>query len=191
MAPGSESVEAAERRVIDVIGQLMEFWGFKAVMGRLWTVLYLSPVPLSAAELAERLSLSSGSISMALADLQKWGVVRKAWRPGERQGFYEPETSIWKMISRVFRERELVQVREASAAFDAALKAITAAEKGRPPVEEKRRLKFVEGRLRALLALARMGETLLTLLVSGAPIDPQPLKALFEERDKDKGRAKD
>ena len=179
-----EATEAAERRVTEVIGQLMEFWGFKAVMGRLWTVLYLSPEPLSAAELGERLAVSTGAVSMALTDLQKWGVVRKAWRPGERRDYYEPETSIWKMVSRVFRERELVFVREASAAFEAALKQIAQSKKG-AGTDEKKRLRFIEGRLKSLLALARLGEGLIGMLVSGAPVDPQPLKALFDSGSKE------
>ena len=53
-----DDIRAAELRVAEVIGGLMEFWGFKAVMGRLWTILYLSPEPLSAAELGERLQRS-------------------------------------------------------------------------------------------------------------------------------------
>jgi DNA-binding transcriptional regulator GbsR (MarR family) len=178
----ANAIETAELRIAEVIGGLMEFWGFKAVMGRLWTVLYLSPEPLSAAELGRRLSSSTGAISMALSDLQKWGVVRKAWRPGERRDYYEPETSIWKMVSRVLRERELQRVREAIDAFESALKLIGQA-RTRAGTEEKRRLKFVEGRLTSLLTLSRLGEGLLNMLVSGEPIDPQPLKTLFEPED--------
>lgn len=175
----SEAGELVERRVVDLIGRLMEFWGFKAVLGRVWAVLYLSPSPLSAAELGERLSVSAGAISMALGELQKWGVVRKAWRPGERRDYYEPETRIWKMVSRVLRERELTLVTEVIATFESALKQ-TAQARGRATPEEKRRLRFVERRLQTLLTLARVGEGLLNLLASGEPIDPQPLKRLFE-----------
>lgn len=171
-----------ERRVAEMIGGLMEFWGFKAVHGRMWTVLYLSPEPLSAAELGDRLALSTGAVSMALADLQKWGVVKKAWRPGERRDYYEPETSIWKMISRVFRERELTYVREAIAAFEAALKTI-AQQRSKVSAEDKRLLKFIEGRIQSLLTLSRIGESLLSLLVAGAPIDPKPIKAMFEPEE--------
>jgi HTH-type transcriptional regulator, glycine betaine synthesis regulator len=170
-----ESVETAELRVAEVIGALMEFWGFKAVMGRLWGVLYLSPEPLAAAELCERLQVSTGAVSMALADLQKWGVVKKAWRPGERRDYYEPETSIWKMVSRVFRERELVRIREAIEAFESAVARVREA-RTRAGADEKRRLKFIEGRLDALLALSRVGEGLLSMLLAGAPVDPQPIK---------------
>ena len=180
---GSEADQAlasTERRLAEVIGGLMEFWGFKAAMGRLWTVLYLSPDPLPAAELGERLAMSTGAISMALAELQKWGVVKKAWRPGERRDFYEAETSIWKMVSRVFRERELTFVRDAIAAFEASLKLLSQV-RAKATSDEKRRLKFIEVRLRTLLTLSRIGEGLLNMLVAGAPVDPQPLKSFFEK----------
>jgi HTH-type transcriptional regulator, glycine betaine synthesis regulator len=178
----ADTIETAELRIAEVIGSLMEFWGFKAVMGRLWAILYLSPEPLSAAELGERLAISTGGISMALNDLQKWGVVKKAWRPGERRDFYEPETSIWKMVSRVFRERELAKVREAIDAFESAIKAIAQA-RPRASTEEKKRLKFIEGRLSSLLTLSRIGETLINMLASGEPINPQPIKNLFDRGD--------
>jgi DNA-binding transcriptional regulator GbsR (MarR family) len=158
----------------------MEFWGFKAVMGRIWGILYLAPEPLSAAELSERLALSSGAVSMALADLQKWGVVKKTWRPGERRDYYEPETSIWKMVSRVFRERELGYVREAISAFESGLKHV-AAVRGRATPEQKKRLKFIEGRLDSLLTVARVGEGLLNMLLAGQRVDIDPIKKLFDE----------
>ncbi len=179
----ADAIAAAELRAAEVIGALMEFWGFKRVMGRLWTVLYLSPDPLTAAELGERLSLSSGAISMTLGDLQKWGVVRKTWRPGERRDYYEPETSFWKMVSRVFRERELGQVREAIEAFEQARKQLEQA-RARASAEDKTRLRFVENRLGALLALARIGEGLLLMLLSGEPLSAAPLRSLFSRGEK-------
>jgi DNA-binding transcriptional regulator GbsR (MarR family) len=177
-----DPIETAELRIAEVIGGLMEFWGFKAVMGRLWAILYLSPTPLSAPELSERLALSAGSVSMALADLQSWGVVKKAWRPGERRDYYEPETSIWKMVSRVFRERELGKVREAIDAFNDAIKLVHQA-RTRAGADEKKRLKFIESRLSSLMTLARLGEGLLGMLASGRAIDPQPIKSLFEPEE--------
>ena len=36
----------SEAAVSDVVGRLIEFWGFKRNMGRIWAVLYLSPEPL-------------------------------------------------------------------------------------------------------------------------------------------------
>ena len=180
--PTDDDIRDTELRVAEVIGGLMQFWGFKAVMGRLWTILYLSPEPLSAAELGERLQASTGAVSMALADLQQWGVVKKAWRPGERRDYYEPETSIWKMVTRVFRERELAHVRAAIEAFETSRKQLSKARAG-SDADGKRRIKFADARLAALLTLSRIGEGIILMLAAGQPVNPQPIKSLFHPED--------
>ena len=103
----SESVEReAEMLAADAIGDVIEHWGFRKPLGRAWTVLYLADDALCAAELGERLAMSAGAVSMTLTELQRWGVVRRVWKPGERKEFYEAETDFWKMISRVVHDRE-------------------------------------------------------------------------------------
>lgn len=96
----------AELLAADAVGDVIEHWGFRKVLGRVWTVLYLSGETLSAAEIAERLTMSSGSASTALTELQRWAVVKRVWKPGERREFFEAETDFWKMISKVVSERE-------------------------------------------------------------------------------------
>lgn len=168
----SDAQAAALLKAADVVGGLMEAWGFKRNMGRMWATLYLSPKPLSAAELCEKLSLSTGAVSMTLSDLSKWGVVRKTWVPGERRDYYEPETSIWKMVSGVFRQRELQLIRRAIEAFDEAIEALEPAGKT---------TEFAVERIRGLLSLAKIGENLLSSVLSGKPIDAGPL-AGFEPK---------
>ncbi|RYE93792.1 MAG: hypothetical protein EOO75_03595 [Myxococcales bacterium] len=90
----------------DAIGDVIEYWGFRKALGRLWAVLYLGERPLSAAELGERLQMSSGAVSMALTELQRWAVVKRVWLPGERREFFEAEVDLWKMIAKVISERE-------------------------------------------------------------------------------------
>jgi DNA-binding transcriptional regulator GbsR (MarR family) len=152
----------------------MEFWGFRRNMGRLWCVLYLAREPLSAADLSERLSLSSGAVSMTLSDLSSWGVVKKAWVPGERRDYYEPETDIWKMVSRVFRERELTQIGEAIESFEAALEVLERSRAGADKAEATG-LNFALARIRALKGLAEVAKSLLSAVLSGKPIDILPL----------------
>lgn len=152
-------------RVADAVGGAIEFWGFKRPMGRLWALLYLSQEPLSAQDIGEALSMSAGGVSTVLTELQKWGVVKKAWVPGERREFYEPETSIWKMVSRVFRERELVQIREAIEVFDTALADL-----------RKTRSKFLIERIEGLKQLASIAQMLLEAILDGRKIDPTVLK---------------
>jgi DNA-binding transcriptional regulator GbsR (MarR family) len=169
-------------KVSDTIGALMEFWGFKRAMGRMWAVLYLSPQPASAQELGDTLTMSAGAVSMTLQELVKWGVVKKAWRPGERRDYYEPETDIWKMVSRVFRERELLQIRSAIETFQNAIRDLAGmAKAGRP--EEKKRLKLLSDRVESLLQLARIGEALLGAVLAGQRIDTGPIKSFSEDDD--------
>jgi len=167
-------------KIADAIGALMEFWGFKRAMGRMWAVLYLSPEPLSAQELGESLTMSAGAVSMTLSELVKWGVVKKAWRPGERQGYYEPETDIWKMVSRVFRERELLQIRSAIEIFQNAIREVAQLSRPARP-EEKKRLKYLTDRVESLLQLARIGEALLSAVLAGQRIDPRPIRSFLED----------
>jgi DNA-binding transcriptional regulator GbsR (MarR family) len=97
---------AAELLAADAIGDVIDHWGFRKALGRVWTVLYLEDRPLAAADLSDRLSMSSGAVSMSLTELARWGVVKRVWVPGERREFYEAETDFWKMISKVVSERE-------------------------------------------------------------------------------------
>src|SRR5690242_12639335 len=101
-----EDVHEAELLAADAVGDVMEYWGFRKALGRVWVVLYLAGEPLPAATLCERLAMSTGAASMSLNELQEWGVVRRVWRPGERREFFEAETDFWKMISKVINERE-------------------------------------------------------------------------------------
>lgn len=110
-APNQAEFQEAELLMADAVGEVIEHWGFRKALGRLWTVLYLAGDSLSALELAERLSMSSGAVSMALNELQEWGVVTRVWRPGERREFFSAETDLWKMICKVVSERERFWVR--------------------------------------------------------------------------------
>jgi DNA-binding transcriptional regulator GbsR (MarR family) len=163
-------------RVVDTVGGLMEFWGFRRAMGRMWAMLFLTPQPMSAQELGERLGMSTGAVSMTLAELVKWDVVRKSWVPGDRKDYYEPETSIWKMVSRVFRERELARIRAAIETFQDTLAELGRA---RGSGDEKKRLKFLAERIESLLQLARLGEMLLAAVLDGKKIDITPLMSFL------------
>jgi DNA-binding transcriptional regulator GbsR (MarR family) len=169
MAP---SVDPAVLKVADAVGALIESWGFKRNMGRLWTVLYLEDHPLTAADLIERLGLSTGSVSMLLAELLQWGAIKKAWVVGERREHYEPETSLWKMVSRVFRERELNWIKQARDAFE------EAKAEARPSNDARKKL--IAERIASLTNLASVGANLLESMLEGEAVDSLPLKTMGE-----------
>ena len=166
------TVDPAVFKVADAVGALIEAWGFKRNMGRMWAVLYLEDHPLTAVDLQERLGLSTGAVSMLLAELQQWGAVKKAWVVGERREHYEAETSIWKLVSRVFRERELHWIRTAHEAFDAAGSELA-------PGKNARRA-LIATRVANLTQLAQVGAHLLESMLEGEAVDSLPIKTMGE-----------
>lgn len=107
-----QASDAAIYRACEAIGEMVEVWGFKRVMGMIWAYLYLSARPLSAQEIREGLGISAGLVSMVINDLERWGVVHKCTAPGERREYYEAEPNIWSPIAKVLREREMRQMEE-------------------------------------------------------------------------------
>jgi len=187
VAPKARSLSASEIAVSDVIGRLIEFWGFKRNMGRIWSVLYLSPEPLSAEDLRHLLRLSSGAVSMTLGELSRWGVVRKVWVQGERKDFFIAEVQLWRMISRVFNEREKVEIISAVEAFESALRALDRL--GPVAPELRARAELQKERIRNLLELAKLGQGLLDALLSTAKLDAGPLvRFLLGVKDGDESR---
>ena len=90
---------------------------------------------------------------------------------------HEAETSIWKMVTRVMRERELTLIREAGEAFAHAGELAERQAAGRAKADpERARLGFVHERVAQLGSLAALGERLLEGIVAGEAIDPTPLK---------------
>lgn len=174
MAKEKRTLWPSEAAVSDVVGRLMEFWGFKRNMGRIWAVLYLSNEPLSAEDLRQSLKLSSGAVSMTLSELLRWGVVRKVWVQGERKDFFTAEVQLWRMISRVFNEREKSEIVMAIDAFEEALQEV---QKLRNASDEKTRARaeLQYTRIKQLLELAKLGKKLLDTLVATAKIDAEPL----------------
>jgi DNA-binding transcriptional regulator GbsR (MarR family) len=157
-----------------VVANHNEFLGFMRNMGRIWSVLYLAPEPLSAEDLRQLLKLSSGAVSMTVNDLLRWGVVRKVWVQGERKDFYTAEVQLWRMISRVFNEREKSEIVMAIEAFEEAL-ADVAKQRGSSDPKVRARAELQYERIKQLLELAKLGKRLVETLLTTAKIDAEPL----------------
>lgn len=95
-----------ETVAVDAVGNVIEFWGFKRNQGRVWALLYLRDVALTAAEIERELELSKGGVSMLLRDLERWSVVLRVRTPGDSAWRYKAETDLLEMARRVIEERE-------------------------------------------------------------------------------------
>jgi DNA-binding transcriptional regulator GbsR (MarR family) len=172
---GSENlpVPTGQDLVCDAIGGIIEFWGFKRVMGRIWALLYLSPRPLTAAEICSALSISAGTASMTLAELREWGVVLRAVVPGARTTHYAAETNVWKMVSKVFRERERDRFLELAARLREGSRLLGHESLSGGDLGELQRLQAE--RAEHLAQLAEQAAQLLAVLLDTSGVDLGPL----------------
>ncbi|MBK8252558.1 MAG: hypothetical protein IPK82_07810 [Polyangiaceae bacterium] len=157
----------AELLAADAIGDIIEHWGFRKVLGRVWTVLFIAAEPLPAASIGERLAMSAGATSMALTELQRWGVVKRVWRPGERKEFFEAETDFWKMISKVFSERERLLADSVRERLETAAKLLRSAPPG--PLT-----KASTDRVERLLSFVLVAQTALEGFIKSRQVDFSP-----------------
>jgi DNA-binding transcriptional regulator GbsR (MarR family) len=105
-------------------------------------------------------------------------VLKKLWIHAQRRDYFAAESNLWKMISRVFRERELVEVLEAIGAMESALSSL--AEKLRSDDAAIRaRAELQKARIERLLDLARLGRRLIEGLLETARLDAAPLTRFF------------
>jgi DNA-binding transcriptional regulator GbsR (MarR family) len=174
---GSYALQRAELSVADAVGELMELWGFRRQLGRIWAVLFLSERPLAAPDLCERLQISTGLLSMSLAELRGWGVVRSVDVPGDRKEHFEAETNIWALVRRVLAERERRAIERALQTVEAALRDVKGALADVDP-RVKASARFRVHRLEQLVALCRTGLLMLGTLLDSARVDVGPLKAI-------------
>jgi HTH-type transcriptional regulator, glycine betaine synthesis regulator len=165
---GEALLDDVERRLAAALGGLIQFWGFGPHAGRVWAVLYLSPRPLSAPELAARLRMSAGLLSQTLTLLERWGVVTRFRAPGRKLLLHAGAADVWSTVTRVLSTRELGMVRDLIALTGSGAET---ARRARLTGADPRRAEHVEQRVLGLRRLARVGETLLTVLLAAGTLD--------------------
>jgi HTH-type transcriptional regulator, glycine betaine synthesis regulator len=165
MPSGEAALREAELLAADAIGDVIEHWGFRKVLGRVWTVLFISAEPLPAASISERLQMSAGAVSMSLAELARWGVIRRVWRPGERKDYFEAETDFWKMISKVFDERERLLAESVRGRLERAASLLRSAQPSSVGVTKSL------DRVNRLLAFVLVAETALDGFITSRRVD--------------------
>ena len=150
-----------ERRILavcDAAGSFIEYWGFKSIHGRIWSYLALRGMPIAQVEVARALGVSRASISLAMADLVDYGLVRPSG--GNRNAPYEAVVDIWPVISDVLREREWMLIESARVALEALLEEVELTESFGEKSD------YDASRIRLLLNLTSAAQSFLRVLVS-------------------------
>jgi len=121
-ADRAQAQDPLTRKVLEVcsaVGVFIEYWGFKSVHGRVWTLLAMRRKALAQSEIAELLGVSRSLISGTIHELVKLGLVRPV---GEgRHAPFEAILDVWPTVSEVLRSREWMIVESVRTALDAAI----------------------------------------------------------------------
>src|SRR5713226_7255327 len=65
-------------------GEMGTRWGVNRTVAQVHALLYLSPEPLNAEEIAKALSVARSNVSTSLRELESWGIIRAVHRLGDR-----------------------------------------------------------------------------------------------------------
>src|SRR5436309_15893963 len=84
-------------------GEMGTRWGINRTVAQIHALLYLSPKPLTAEEIAETLGVARSNVSNSLHELQNWGVVRIAHVMGDRRDHFETLGDVWEMFRQIGR----------------------------------------------------------------------------------------
>ena len=91
-------------------GEMGVRWGINRTMAQIHALLYLSPAPLDAEEIARLLSVARSNVSTSLRELQGWGIVRVAPQLGSRRDRFESLGDVWEMFEIIVAERKRREV---------------------------------------------------------------------------------
>lgn len=87
-------------------GEMGARWGINRTVAQIHAVLYLSPRPLHAEEIAATLSVARSNVSNSLRELQGWGIVRVAHVLGDRRDHFESLKDVRQMFDIIIAERK-------------------------------------------------------------------------------------
>ena len=104
-APTPALTPVAEKFVLHW-GEMGQRWGINRTVAQIHALLFLSPRPLNAEEIAETLGVARSNVSTSLKELQGWGIVRVARVMGDRRDHFESMKDVWEMFRVILDERK-------------------------------------------------------------------------------------
>jgi DNA-binding transcriptional regulator GbsR (MarR family) len=160
-----DSLKVVRQQFVQGMGEISRFWSFSPVMGRMYGLLYLSNEALTADAVGEALAISKGNVSMNLRNLDRWGMIRKTRKQGDRKEYYEAEPNFIKIVVNILSERRNREFDRALSAVGECLERIKGAAKSKETAFIKDRLTHMEQFFKTLDASVM---TLLKLVGKGA-----------------------
>jgi DNA-binding transcriptional regulator GbsR (MarR family) len=95
-----------EQKFILHWGEMGTRWGINRTVAQVHALLFVSPKPLHAEEIANTLTVARSNVSTSLRELQGWGIVRVSHVLGDRRDHFESLKDVWEIFRIVSQERK-------------------------------------------------------------------------------------
>lgn len=98
------------RSFVAHFGEMGSRWGINRTVGQIYALIFMSPRPLNADDIAEALEFSRSNVSMGLKELQSWRLVRMKHLPGDRREYFDAPSDAWEIFRTLAEERRRREV---------------------------------------------------------------------------------
>jgi DNA-binding transcriptional regulator GbsR (MarR family) len=102
--------------ISELVGEFIEYWGFKSVQGRMWCYLFLIQEPLNSRQLAQLLQISPALVTQSIQVLLKYRVIIEAEKGANGVLRFRANPNTAEAISTVLSGRELVLIKKVESA---------------------------------------------------------------------------
>jgi len=99
-------------------GEMGTRWGINRTVAQIHALLYISPKPLNAEEIAETLEVARSNVSTSLKELQGWRIVKLVHVLGDKRDHFESMKNVWEMFRIVLDERKRREIDPTIALLD-------------------------------------------------------------------------
>lgn len=106
MTDHNDALTPIQQKFILHWGEMGARWGINRTVAQVHALLFLSPRPLNAEEIASTLNVARSNVSTTLRDLQGWGIVRMVHVLGDRRDYFESMKDVWEMFRVIVDERK-------------------------------------------------------------------------------------
>lgn len=81
-------------------------WGINRTVAQIHALLFISPKPLPAEEIAETLRVARSNVSNSLGELQSWDLIKTVSVIGDRRDHFESLKDVWELFRVILEERK-------------------------------------------------------------------------------------
>ncbi|PYT80845.1 MAG: ArsR family transcriptional regulator [Acidobacteria bacterium] len=112
-------------------------WGINRTVAQVHALLFISPRPLPADEIAETLAVARSNVSTSLRELQGWRIVRVVHVLGDRRDHFESIKDVWEIFRIISEERKRREIDPTLHVLEECVQEVKANPQGDPYTRER------------------------------------------------------